>query len=253
MGTGPFNFSIPNARVPVLQEDGSLTLPWRLWLQTLGPPTTDVGVLSLNGLGGTLNLVAGTNIAIAATGSTITISGAEMGGFLTAAGSPVNNALAVFNTSSSLTTMDLSGDVFTAGSTVTTFGPIASNELIANATGSTASPVATTLTALIDAAIGSTQGDILYRNATVWVALAPGTAGQLLQTGGAAANPSWTSPPPLMPSSVVASLPASPPDGLLYLATDCTLTAITGLGLAPTGGGTNKVPVYSASGGWLML
>lgn len=42
-------------------------------------------------------------------------------------------------------------------------------------------------------AIGSTQGDILYRNATVWTVLAPGTSGQILQSGGAAANPSWVS------------------------------------------------------------
>ncbi len=40
--------------------------------------------------------------------------------------------------------------------------------------------------------IGSTQGDILYRNATVWTVLAPGTSGQILQSGGAGANPSWT-------------------------------------------------------------
>ena len=39
--------------------------------------------------------------------------------------------------------------------------------------------------------ISTTQGAILYRNATTWVALAPGTSGQVLQTGGAAANPSW--------------------------------------------------------------
>lgn len=39
--------------------------------------------------------------------------------------------------------------------------------------------------------LGSTQGNILYRNGTVWTVLAPGTAGQVLQTGGAAANPSW--------------------------------------------------------------
>lgn len=39
--------------------------------------------------------------------------------------------------------------------------------------------------------ITSTQGDILYRNATAWVRLAAGTAGQVLQTGGAGANPSW--------------------------------------------------------------
>ncbi len=43
--------------------------------------------------------------------------------------------------------------------------------------------------------IGNTQGDILYRNATVWTVLAPGTAGQVLQTGGAGANPSWTTAP----------------------------------------------------------
>ncbi len=47
------------------------------------------------------------------------------------------------------------------------------------------------LSSLLDSAIGSTQGDILYRNATTWVVLAPGTAGQFLQTQGAAADPSW--------------------------------------------------------------
>ena len=35
------------------------------------------------------------------------------------------------------------------------------------------------------------QGDILYYNGTEWVKLAPGTAGQLLATGGSGANPSW--------------------------------------------------------------
>lgn len=39
--------------------------------------------------------------------------------------------------------------------------------------------------------ISSTQGAILYRGASGWVALSPGTSGQLLQTGGAGANPSW--------------------------------------------------------------
>jgi hypothetical protein len=38
----------------------------------------------------------------------------------------------------------------------------------------------------------ATQGAILYRGASGWAALAPGTSGQLLQSGGAAANPSWT-------------------------------------------------------------
>ena len=43
--------------------------------------------------------------------------------------------------------------------------------------------------------ISTTQGAILYRNLDDWVALSPGTAGQLLSTGGAAANPSWINAP----------------------------------------------------------
>lgn len=40
-------------------------------------------------------------------------------------------------------------------------------------------------------ALGSTQGDTLYRGASGWAALAAGTAGYVLKTGGPAANPSW--------------------------------------------------------------
>lgn len=39
--------------------------------------------------------------------------------------------------------------------------------------------------------LGSTQGQLLYRGASSWAPLATGTAGQLLQSGGAGANPSW--------------------------------------------------------------
>lgn len=41
---------------------------------------------------------------------------------------------------------------------------------------------------------GQAQGDVLYFNGTSWVRLAPGTAGQVLTTQGAAANPTWSSP-----------------------------------------------------------
>jgi hypothetical protein len=57
---------------------------------------------------------------------------------------------------------------------------------------STAAVSGESLSSLIDAAIDSTQGDILYRGASTWAALPAGTAGQFLQSGGAAANPSWT-------------------------------------------------------------
>ncbi len=48
------------------------------------------------------------------------------------------------------------------------------------------------ISALLDAACGSAQGDILYRDAYAWKALAPGTAADVLATGGTAANPYWT-------------------------------------------------------------
>lgn len=51
-----------------------------------------------------------------------------------------------------------------------------------------------TLTALLDSAFGSTQGSILYRNATVWTPLTPGTAGYVLTSGGAGANLAWAEP-----------------------------------------------------------
>jgi hypothetical protein len=51
--------------------------------------------------------------------------------------------------------------------------------------------VGTTLSALLDAALDNTQGDIIYRSATGWTFLAPGTAAQTLHSGGAGANPYW--------------------------------------------------------------
>jgi len=39
--------------------------------------------------------------------------------------------------------------------------------------------------------LGSTRGQILYRGASGWAALGVGTVGQVLQSGGAGADPSW--------------------------------------------------------------
>lgn len=69
---------------------------------------------------------------------------------------------------------------------------ISNQRIVANYSGSTAAPGETTLTAVLDS-LTTTQGSIIYRNASSWSVLTPGTAGQVLQTGGASANPSWTS------------------------------------------------------------
>lgn len=98
-------------------------------------------------------------------------------------------------------------------------GPIASHTVVANTTGGSAAPAADTLTSIIDAAIGSTQGQILYRGASAWSVLSPGTANQLLQTGGAGANPSWaTVAAPVLLNTVTGS-------GVASLADTSSITA----------------------------
>jgi hypothetical protein len=52
----------------------------------------------------------------------------------------------------------------------------------------------TNLSAALDSAFGSTEGSILYRGASGWSALAPGTSGYVLSTNGAGAAPSWAAP-----------------------------------------------------------
>lgn len=50
--------------------------------------------------------------------------------------------------------------------------------------------IATEVQGVLDQ-LSMTQGTVLYRGATDWAALAPGTSGQFLKTNGAGANPVW--------------------------------------------------------------
>jgi hypothetical protein len=80
-------------------------------------------------------------------------------------------------------------------SAATSYSPptVANNTIQSNVSGSTASPSANTLTQVLDSTASGTQGSILYRGASSWTALGPGTSGQFLQSGGSGANPSWSS------------------------------------------------------------
>ena len=64
-----------------------------------------------------------------------------------------------------------------------------SNDLLVGDANGNPQPV--TLSSSLDSGIGSTRGSILYRGATGWAALSPGTSGYFLQTQGAGANPAW--------------------------------------------------------------
>lgn len=108
----------------------------------------------------------------------------------------------------------------TAG--VIAFATIANLRILANVSGGVAAAVANTLTAIIDACISATQGVLLYRNGTVWTALATGNVGEVLTTGGAGANPAWTN------AGTAAQILANHPGyvtGRVYVSPDTATTA----------------------------
>lgn len=71
------------------------------------------------------------------------------------------------------------------------FANIANLGILSNVSGGSAAPISNTLTAVLDAVLGGTQGSIIYRGSSAWSILTPGTNGQFLQTLGAGANPAW--------------------------------------------------------------
>lgn len=118
---------------------------------------------------------------------------------------------------------------------------IAASQTLTNKTFDTASntfklsgSTVTTASSILDL-IGSTQGDVLYRTNTGWTVLAPGTSGQVLTSGGPAANISWTNAPG---TGTVTSITQG--TGMSFSASPCTTTCTIGL-VSPvlaTNGGT---------------
>ncbi len=84
----------------------------------------------------------------------------------------------------------LAGGTITGAGTIS-FGTIANLSVLANVSGGNAAASANTVSAILDAVFGTTQGSVLYRGASLWARLSPGSAAQFLYSGGASANPSW--------------------------------------------------------------
>lgn len=104
-----------------------------------------------------------------------------------------------------------------------------------------------TATACLDS-LGSTQGQILYRNATNWTILAPGSSGQLLQSGGAAANPSWIT---ASGTGTVTTLTSAP--GILFSSgATCTTTCTVSTSVFQDARTTTTEVVNASDGGKII-
>lgn len=141
----------------------------------------------------------------------------------------------------------------TGGSPITSTGTmalaaIATASLLANVSGSSAAPVPLTASLFFDSVFSSTQGAVLYRSATGWVALSPGTAGQFLATGGASANPSWQ-PAPITGSSTPNLRIVSNISGATAVPTGNTLTNILDAIISSARG----TLIYRTNSGWTGL
>lgn len=106
---------------------------------------------------------------------------------------------------------------------------VSSGSVIGNPTAARAPSQPATITAMIDRALSSTQGSMLYRNATVWVALAPGTVGLPLLSGGAGANLAYGIPP-LSAGGTGANLTAS--NGGIFYSTGTVGAILSGTATA---------------------
>jgi hypothetical protein len=133
-------------------------------------PGTNGFVLKSGGAGANPSWASGGGVG------SVTSVGLSMPAIFTVSGSPVTASgtlTAAFNNQAANTV--LAGP--SVGSAVPTFRALLAADLPAIST-------------LLDT-IGSTQGTVLFRGASTWSALAPGTSGQVLTSGGASANPSW--------------------------------------------------------------
>lgn len=131
---------------------------------------------------------------------------------------------------------DISGNI-----TLLQFPSISNNTVLGNNSGLTAIPSALTATNILDF-IATTQGDILYRNGSIWTALPPGTSGQVLSSGGAAANPSWATVTGTGTVTSVATNNGITGGTITTAGTIGLATIATGNALAYTGAGSG-VPV----------
>lgn len=161
----------------VLSENEEITISK---LNALGTPTVDV-----SGAVGTLSLAAGS-----VTNTEIATSAAIQHDKLAA----LSTGQLIVGNAGTPTATTVSGDVTIAADGAVTIAndAVTQAKIADDAVG--ADQLADGAVDGAAIAMGSdAQGDILYYNGTAYARLAAGTSGQVLQTGGASADPSWVS------------------------------------------------------------
>lgn len=101
----------------------------------------------------------------------------------------------------------LTGGAITTTGTIA-LATIATSRVFANVSGGAAVPSANTLSDVLDIA-GTTRGSILYRGASGWAILAPGTATNVLTSNGAGADPSYAAAASAVLNNYIAGLGTS--------------------------------------------
>lgn len=98
------------------------------------------------------------------------------------------------------------------------------------------------ISAVLDT-LSATEGAILFRNATAWVALGPGAAGQVLKSGGAGADPSWQS----SPYDIACFFPGTPPASQVLLRYTATRALSFPANLSASQGSCATAPTANVS------
>ena len=150
---------------------------------------TGAATLNVNGLGA---------VAIKKQGGTALASGDIVSGAVVDVVYDGTNMqmLSQLGNSASGTVTSIATNNGVTGGTITGSGTIglatqSNNTVLSNISGGSAAPTGNTLSAVFDYIFGSTQGGVLYRGASLWSFLSPGSNGQPLLSGGGSANPSF--------------------------------------------------------------
>lgn len=113
-------------------------------------------------------------------------------------------------------------------------------------TAGTGDPEDITASAAIDL-IGSTRGSVLYRGASGWAILTPGTSGTMLTSAGAGADPSYTLALGSLTGIIKASsgTPSAATAGTDYMRPDTTSALTAGFTSASVSAGTKTTGTYT--------